>query len=70
MLRRLLFFFFLISDHFIQKPCYIITLYSPGELHMAPLVYITHVRVQQYLMIDGKMVVVFSSLLWLLVELR
>jgi len=30
---------------------------------MAPLVYITHVRVQQYLMIDGKMVVVFSSLL-------
>jgi hypothetical protein len=29
-------FFFLISDHFIQKPCYIITLCSQGELHRGP----------------------------------
>jgi hypothetical protein len=29
-------FFFFISDHFIQKPCYIITLCSPGELHRGP----------------------------------
>jgi hypothetical protein len=29
-------FFFLISDHFIQKPCYLITLCSPGELHRGP----------------------------------
>ena len=29
-------FFFLISDHFIQKPCYIITLCSPGELLRGP----------------------------------
>ena len=29
-------FLFLISDHFIQKPCYIITLCNPGELHRGP----------------------------------
>jgi hypothetical protein len=29
-------FFFLFSVHFIQKPCYIITLFSPGELHRGP----------------------------------
>ena len=30
------FFFFFFSDHFIQNPCYIITLCRPGELHRGP----------------------------------
>ena len=31
-----LFVFLKIPDHFIQKPCYIITRCSPGELHRGP----------------------------------
>jgi len=34
--RHFFFLFFFISDHFIQKPCYIITLCSPGEIHRGP----------------------------------
>jgi hypothetical protein len=38
------FFIFLISDHCIQKPCHVINLCSPGELHRGPVVYITHLN--------------------------